>query len=241
MSEKEYRSVGRSTGTKRCPRCGEVLFSDMSVCYGCLYNFERNDKESSVGLLVPDDWDAGLPPLELSEEEPYCGQTSFEVVESKDDDASWSDGLLPVGVGPSASDNDTGSFGSDWREGHSSAASMEYLPAKARGNAADVGNVCVGRVSLGLRVCDAALEVVVPLVPGGITIGRGDDCDIVLHAPSVSRRHVRVELDAKGALVRDLGATNRAKLDGSEVTDSKDMPVGSALDVCGTLLTLVRM
>lgn len=28
--------------TKRCPVCDEELFSDMNVCYGCLYDFTRN-------------------------------------------------------------------------------------------------------------------------------------------------------------------------------------------------------
>lgn len=30
------------TATKRCPRCGQELFSDMEVCYGCLYDFTRD-------------------------------------------------------------------------------------------------------------------------------------------------------------------------------------------------------
>ena len=26
---------------KECPRCHELLFADMDVCYGCLYDFSR--------------------------------------------------------------------------------------------------------------------------------------------------------------------------------------------------------
>lgn len=29
-------------GKKTCPRCGEVLYADMDVCYGCLYDFTRS-------------------------------------------------------------------------------------------------------------------------------------------------------------------------------------------------------
>lgn len=29
-------------GTKRCPRCGAVLFDDMEVCYACLYDFSKD-------------------------------------------------------------------------------------------------------------------------------------------------------------------------------------------------------
>lgn len=27
--------------TKTCPRCGSELYADMRVCYGCLYDFDR--------------------------------------------------------------------------------------------------------------------------------------------------------------------------------------------------------
>ncbi len=27
--------------TKLCPRCGAELYADMSICYGCLYDFTR--------------------------------------------------------------------------------------------------------------------------------------------------------------------------------------------------------
>lgn len=67
--DRQVRRRARELQTKRCPRCGQVLFSDMSVCYGCLYNFEKHEEENTCGMLVPDDWDAGLPPYELSEGE----------------------------------------------------------------------------------------------------------------------------------------------------------------------------
>lgn len=40
--------------TKVCPRCGAELFSDMSVCYECLYDFDRPPVESSFGVGVDD-------------------------------------------------------------------------------------------------------------------------------------------------------------------------------------------
>lgn len=61
MGEERGRgsTVGRSganggaSATKTCPRCGAVLFSDMSRCYGCLYDFPEQDPE--VGLMTPDE------------------------------------------------------------------------------------------------------------------------------------------------------------------------------------------
>lgn len=29
---------------RTCPRCGAKLFEDMSTCYGCLYDFEQNER-----------------------------------------------------------------------------------------------------------------------------------------------------------------------------------------------------
>lgn len=49
------RSERRETPTtKVCPRCGAELFSDMSVCYECLYDFDRPPVEPSFGVGVDD-------------------------------------------------------------------------------------------------------------------------------------------------------------------------------------------
>lgn len=43
----------RGYGEKRCPRCGEVLFDDMDVCYGCLYDFGRDREKDLVAVGMP--------------------------------------------------------------------------------------------------------------------------------------------------------------------------------------------
>ena len=41
------------------------------------------------------------------------------------------------------------------------------------------------------------------------TVGRAEDCAIVLNDPSISRKHCRFSIDAQGAMViQDLGSTN---------------------------------
>lgn len=45
-------SVG-SYGEKRCPRCGEILFDDMDVCYGCLYDFGRDREKDLAAMGMP--------------------------------------------------------------------------------------------------------------------------------------------------------------------------------------------
>lgn len=53
-----------SFGTKICPQCGQELFIDMAVCYGCLYSFESRAPDGSNPLLSLPDIDGeegGMP------------------------------------------------------------------------------------------------------------------------------------------------------------------------------------
>lgn len=38
--------------TKTCPRCGDVLYGDMHICYGCLYDFSRDRSREPPGIPV---------------------------------------------------------------------------------------------------------------------------------------------------------------------------------------------
>jgi len=71
------------------------------------------------------------------------------------------------------------------------------------------------------------------------TIGRDASCDLVLHDPRVSRRHLRV--DAEGERVRfyDLGSANGTWL-GAERRDGGELRPGERLRVGDTVLELVR-
>lgn len=44
--------VTEALATKVCPQCGQVLFADMDVCYGCLHDFSREVDVGSLGLPV---------------------------------------------------------------------------------------------------------------------------------------------------------------------------------------------
>ncbi len=92
---------------------------------------------------------------------------------------------------------------------------------------------------LSLRIRSSDVDVTLPLGEDPLIVGRSPDCDVVLHSPAVSRRHVCLEPVGDGALVRDLGATNPAMLKGRSVRDGQRLVVGDTFDVCGTLFTLV--
>lgn len=52
-----------------------------------------------------------------------------------------------------------------------------------------------------------------------LTIGRGADCDIVIPDRQVSRYHARIQRDAEGYLLYDLGSKNGTFVNGVEVRD----------------------
>ena len=50
-----------------------------------------------------------------------------------------------------------------------------------------------------------------------VTLGRAKDCEVVLSEREVSRYHARIERDAAGYLVRDLGSRNGTHVNGESV------------------------
>lgn len=78
---------------KVCPRCGELLFQDMEICYGCLLDFggtsslvcdvekKRNRRMVNLPTIEPEtnsvldevgeEWDKGLPPALFEQDESY--------------------------------------------------------------------------------------------------------------------------------------------------------------------------
>jgi len=77
------------------------------------------------------------------------------------------------------------------------------------------------------------------LAEGKATVGRAGENDVVVEDRTVSSRHVEVELVPGGVRVRDLGAKNRARFQGSEVTDAL-LPPGAVLRLGGAELRIER-
>lgn len=57
----------------------------------------------------------------------------------------------------------------------------------------------------------------VPLGEYVVTVGRANDCTIVLGDPNVSRHHAEIRPAGDGFLVVDLGSTNGTKINGAKV------------------------
>ncbi len=79
-----------------------------------------------------------------------------------------------------------------------------------------------------------------PLLGPVTVVGRGDDADVVLDDPGVSRRHAEVRVTTDGprlvAHLRDLGSTNGTFIDGGRVTGAV-LSEGNAITMGRTRLT----
>ena len=69
-----------------------------------------------------------------------------------------------------------------------------------------------------------------------LTLGRDEDCDVVLGGDEASRRHAELVCDGPLCVLRDLGSTNGTHLNGQRVTEAPLAPgnvirVGAALGV----------
>jgi hypothetical protein len=66
--------------------------------------------------------------------------------------------------------------------------------------------------------------------PGGATIGRSRDCDVVLADANVSRRHAQVLPAAAGAwAIADLGSTNGVLVNGRRIVGSQQLTPGDRI------------
>ena len=64
----------------------------------------------------------------------------------------------------------------------------------------------------------------VPLRGDRWTIGRADDCSIVLRDPTVSRRHLQLEWNGTSFQFRDLGGSNPVSIDNKPAHAGEILP-----------------
>jgi two-component system response regulator AtoC len=102
----------------------------------------------------------------------------------------------------------------------------------------------VPRVGVGERVllasADGQLTVIELPSSGKLIIGRGDDCDVVLDHPSISRKHASVEIGEQ-LRIEDLGSANGTFVGGVRLAPSKPAPFGPGVLVeLGSILITQR-
>jgi FHA domain-containing protein len=70
--------------------------------------------------------------------------------------------------------------------------------------------------------------------PGGGTVGRSRDCDVVLEDAGVSRRHAELRPGSDGWTVADLGSTNGVRVNGTQVRGVQLLRSGDLLELGST-------
>ena len=214
--------------TKVCPRCGARLYEDMNVCYDCLYDFTR---EGSAGAPVA----IGAVGA-AADTSPFSG-----VARAAGDARGGSDVPVipyasaadsrPVCTAPSADAGFGRAPSRPTRDGASDPGATQSLalPVEALLRVEEVG----------MLIRTPVVDAWVPVSPGeGCSLGRDPANDIVLHAPTVSRRHLRLAPTPDGMQVIDLGSTNPATYRGEEVHESVIVPYGDSVELCGCVLTM---
>ncbi len=109
----------------------------------------------------------------------------------------------------------------------------EVVPAEAYAPTPSYGD------AIRLHLATASVDTTIVVPEEGLVVGRGSACDVVLHTPAVSRRHVRIRPGEGCAIVQDLGARNPASIDGAQVREEATLSYGQKLLVCGSAFTLV--
>lgn len=234
-------------GYKTCPRCGEILFADMDVCYGCLYDFSRDDRArsealqrqrlrvlsgskqaqgSSSGVLgsLPDPLDA----IELDEIDDDPPQDDLASPRGEERVQSIPRHSKEQRLSP-ADTIDLSVASPDDLEGDASAGDPDetrlvtgvYMPPKFR---------VIAR--------SRDMQVKVPLPGQGLMVGRDDANDIVLFSRTVSRSHLRLVPTDDHVLAQDCGATNPAQAHGKPIEGTVRLVEGEEVEVCGTLLRI---
>jgi pSer/pThr/pTyr-binding forkhead associated (FHA) protein len=74
---------------------------------------------------------------------------------------------------------------------------------------------------------------------GGATIGRGDDCDIRLDDPMVSRHHAVVGGDRAAPAIEDLGSANGLYVNGRRRDGSVRLRAGDIVQLGATIWLVV--
>jgi hypothetical protein len=70
--------------------------------------------------------------------------------------------------------------------------------------------------------------------PGGGTVGRSHECDVVLEDAGVSRRHAELRPGPDGWTVADLGSTNGVRVNGTQVRGVQLLRSGDLLELGST-------
>lgn len=72
-----------------------------------------------------------------------------------------------------------------------------------------------------------------------IIIGRGDNCNIVVNDPSVSRNHMKIFRTGKVFFAEDMGSTNKTYVNENEITEKQRLENGDRIKIGNTIFKFI--
>jgi len=82
-------------------------------------------------------------------------------------------------------------------------------------------------------------DSILPLLDGEHIAGRGDECELVIDAVTVSRRHARITVVAGDANIEDLASTNGTSVNGKRISTTTALADGTLIAL-GTAQLVLR-
>jgi Protein of unknown function (DUF3662)/FHA domain len=73
--------------------------------------------------------------------------------------------------------------------------------------------------------------------PGGVTMGRSRQCDVMLDDPNISRTHAEIRARGGSWVLTDLGSTNGSRLNGRRVDGSEVLKPGDEIELGTSRIT----
>lgn len=241
--------------TKTCPRCGAKLFADMDVCYGCLYDFNRDSGPDAPSLSCEGDGTghrgakgvrgaaASAPRHDGGRGAGTCAQASGNVGPARD--VGTPSRVGPCWAAGSEDEEIWGSLDELWDDEPASApwpSSPQDMPPALAPDAQEASQTLrLGEprraprwVSVAMR--GATVRLAVP--ESGLVIGRGRDNDVSIAARPISRHHLRLVVQGAAVVAQDLGATNPALVNGRALMGSASLGVGDVVELRGADVTV---
>lgn len=172
--------------------------------------------------LVPNSFHVELSPTDLERLAPYDNALAGELTDTLRDHAEHQSYVFPGPVKiefEAAEDLTTGRF-----------RVRSAAQAKVTTNATDTA---YARAKFFLDVNGVSH----PVNPPGLVVGRGDDADLRINDPGVSRRHIEFRVEGQRLAVRDLGSTNGMLVDGNRAQQAT-LYDGSTIKIGNTTMTV---
>jgi predicted component of type VI protein secretion system len=89
-----------------------------------------------------------------------------------------------------------------------------------------------------MRLVSRATGWSYPLAEDAITLGRQSDCSVILYDPTVSRQHARIQRDAHGYVIHDLGSRSGTFVNGRRIASPHRLAPGDVIQLAKSELVV---